>query len=270
MRFIRDLFNPILKLCLIEYYNQYFNIYKKDIFESNDDFNEIRITFLISPFNNNEENEWSLDKESFCKYHHIPSSINFNIDNDISFNHSYHYNTMLFCETLPSYKLNNVIVNVVNDHRNNPNIKSSNWLILRKQYEDKLKELGYEESLLVDDNGFIYEGLSSNFFLINQNDEIETSPDNLVLGGTLRKIVIDICEENNIKIIYQNPSIKSLESCKAAFITSTSRLILPISEVRDEINGKTYKLNSYDHLKNLSQIVLKKLDSYSVDIFESK
>lgn len=256
-----------MKICLIEYYRQYNIIHKKDIFDSNDDSNEIRITFFISQLKENEK-EWSYDKEIISSsLSYIPKSIQFNINNDIPFNKSFNYNTMLFCETLPSYKLNNVIVNTVNDQRKNPNIKSSNWLIVRKQYEDRLKELGYEESLLVDDKGYIYEGLSSNFFLINENNEIETASDEYVLGGTLRKIVIDIFNENNYKIKYQNPSIKSLETCKAAFITSTSRLILPISEVHDEINGKVYKLNSYNHLKNLSDLVIKKLDSYSEDIF---
>ncbi|OLY80489.1 hypothetical protein AYI68_g5414 [Smittium mucronatum] len=63
-----------------------------------------------------------------------------------------------------------------------------------------------------------------------KNYQIVTSPPSDVLMGTIMQMVIKVCEEDNITVSYKSPSISSLQTGQwvGAFITSTSRLVLPI------------------------------------------
>jgi len=105
---------------------------------------------------------------------------------------------------------------------------------------------GINEVLLVDSNmGNIYEGMSSNFFAIvnpslseSGKSEIWTAPLNLVLKGTVMSMVLSGCEELNIPIRIKLPNIYDASKglWEAAFITSTSRLLLPITKIHKQIN----------------------------------
>ncbi|MBI9034181.1 MAG: aminotransferase class IV [Bacteroidales bacterium] len=83
-----------------------------------------------------------------------------------------------------------------------------------------------EEALLLDKNGNIFEGLSSNFFAII-NGKIVTSDDN-ILPGITRGITLEIIEDLGYKIVYNSPNIKNYMNFDEAFITSSSRGVLPV------------------------------------------
>lgn len=67
--------------------------------------------------------------------------------------------------------------------------------------------------------GNIYEGTQTNFFIIYENIVI-TAPNYLVLEGTIRKIVLSVCEKNNIPLSLTLPNISKIEEWEGAFITS--------------------------------------------------
>ena len=52
-----------------------------------------------------------------------------------------------------------------------------------------------------------------------------------VLGGTVRKLVIAMCEKHGIRIILEAPRVDTIPEWSGAFVTSTSRLVLPIDEL---------------------------------------
>ena len=81
----------------------------------------------------------------------------------------------------------------------------------------------------------MYEGLSSNFFVIRSDGSLQTAPIDSVLVGTVMKRALNDwkCSE----IVFEHPKISEIDTWKGAFITSTSRLILPIDKIINE-NGK--------------------------------
>lgn len=87
--------------------------------------------------------------------------------------------------------------------------------------------------ILVDKDSRLLEGLSSNFF-VYQHPYIYTANEG-ILPGTIRNIVLKVCEELNIDVIYEPPNLKNLEKWDEAFITSTNfykKLLIPFVKVR--------------------------------------
>ena len=89
------------------------------------------------------------------------------------------------------------------------------------------------EGLLVqeeDPAGSVLEGTQTNFFVV-QDGAVRTAGTG-VLEGTIRKLVLECCERLDIPMVFDPPHLREWESWEAAFITSSSRLVLPVREVR--------------------------------------
>lgn len=74
------------------------------------------------------------------------------------------------------------------------------------------------EVLLVDKNSNIYEGLSSNFFVV-KDSTIYTAGEGIIYG-TIRNIVLEACKELNLKVVLQTPKLNEINEWKEAFLTS--------------------------------------------------
>ncbi|CAG8433643.1 1207_t:CDS:2, partial [Ambispora gerdemannii] len=105
--------------------------------------------------------------------------------------------------------------------------KDSQWVRDRKVIEESLPP-GYDEVLLFDSQTQnVYEGLSSNFFVVlpnpdeQQHSMLITAPLKYVLEGTIMKIVVKICERDNIDFRYEFPNIRDIGKWQGA-------LVLPI------------------------------------------
>jgi branched-chain amino acid aminotransferase len=90
---------------------------------------------------------------------------------------------------------------------------------------------GAEEALLVDNNGFIREGSSSNFFAI-RGKELIVPPDKKNLLGITKKILLEIAEEKFDIVKADIPRTK-IASYDEVFITSTLRNVMPIRQIND-------------------------------------
>jgi len=119
-----------------------------------------------------------------------------------------------------------------------PQNKVASWCRLRKPLEDPdtYKPPGVGEVLMVrptaDGKNEILEGLTSNFFVIYKDGTVRT-PDQGVLRGYVRHLVVDCAERAGLRMDYSpilmNDAPKGL--WESAFITSSSRLIYPISRI---------------------------------------
>ncbi|KAJ9072456.1 hypothetical protein DSO57_1027356 [Entomophthora muscae] len=126
-------------------------------------------------------------------------------------------------------------VEVYGHPRSNPSVKDSQWVRDRREIEKGMAP-GINEVLLVDDKGHVFEGMSSNFFAVVESPDghqIWTSPLEHVLRGTVMDMIIEGCKHLNIPLVFKLPSIHDAArgSWSSAFITSTSRLMLPISKL---------------------------------------
>ena len=121
-----------------------------------------------------------------------------------------------------------------------PQNKVASWTRLRKKVENPstYKPEGVSEVLLVRPSAKgtseleVLEGLSSNFFVIYNDGTIRTAQDG-VLNGYVRHLVLDNLEACSL-VLDPKPILlhEATEGMwKEAFITSSSRLIYPISKV---------------------------------------
>eukprot|EP00917_Polyrhabdina_sp_WS-2016_P027797 GHVP01059369.1.p1 GENE.GHVP01059369.1~~GHVP01059369.1.p1 ORF type:complete len:258 (-),score=47.83 GHVP01059369.1:276-1049(-) len=112
-------------------------------------------------------------------------------------------------------------------NRENPSVKCTSWALERLSYEKKVSKSS-GESLMVDKFGNVKEGLSSNFFVVKKNC-LQTADVDLVLNGQVRKIIIDLCQENNITVDQTPPNLLQIEEWEGCFVCSTPRIIQEIS-----------------------------------------
>ncbi|CAG8586222.1 8177_t:CDS:2, partial [Racocetra fulgida] len=114
---------------------------------------------------------------------------------------------------------------VYGEPRKEAEVKDSQWIRDRKDLEASMRP-GFNELLLSDSNTHnIYEGLSSNFFVVMYNPDtrlpiVITAPLHSVLEGTIRKIVTMICERDGIDLKFWFPNIDDVVQWEGAFITS--------------------------------------------------
>lgn len=120
--------------------------------------------------------------------------------------------------------------------RRNPNAKMMD-ITLRAEANNLIQQAQVNEVLLVNHDGYITEGSRSNVFFIRDN-RIITAPLEKVLGGVTRKNIIDICKENGIEIEEKCIHYTGLDRVEAAFLSGTSRRILPVNSI-DNLPLKT-------------------------------
>lgn len=140
---------------------------------------------------------------------------------------------LAIAEVLPNMPFS-VQVDIQYLARSNPTVKSTEWVGQRRAAEES-KRVDSNEVILADLKGNLYEGLSSNFALITSGNKgcvsLMTAPDATVLSGTIMKVVKQKVHLLGITLLETPPTLRDLEQCKAAFITSTSRLVLPIHNI---------------------------------------
>ncbi len=126
--------------------------------------------------------------------------------------------------------------------RENPKAKLTQFLTTTSRLRAQLPP-GVNEMLMVDPDGIILEGLSSNFFGV-KGGAIFTVEEG-VLPGITRKAVVEIAVSEGIPVITMGIPLSQLDTLEECFITSASRGVLPVVQVDNAIiyNGKPGKLS---------------------------
>lgn len=133
------------------------------------------------------------------------------------------------------YYLKGVDVQISHLERMTPEAKKTDFI----QVSHKLRETlqgRLNEAVMVNENGELLEGLSSNFFGVI-NGVVQTAGSG-ILEGITRRLVIDEIVEHEIPIRYTPIKIQEIGSLDEAFITSTSRFVLPIRKMDDIVIGE--------------------------------
>lgn len=94
---------------------------------------------------------------------------------------------------------------------------------------------GMNELLMVDNNGIILEGLSSNFFAIHQKTVHTVSSG--ILPGITRQLVLDIVRSISIPLDFTGIPLAEIGQLDEAFITSASRGVLPVVQINETVIG---------------------------------
>ncbi len=91
---------------------------------------------------------------------------------------------------------------------------------------------GFADGLFVHD-GVITEGTATNVCFIKDGVLYTHGATNRILSGVTRNFVLDLCRENDIKVIEFPMTVDKLSSIDEAFLTGTTGEITPIIQIDD-------------------------------------
>jgi branched-chain amino acid aminotransferase len=95
---------------------------------------------------------------------------------------------------------------------------------------DAMKD-GYEEAILLDQNGYLAEGTGENIFIVRDGKVFTPGPESDILMGITRDSVIRIATDLGYTVIEKLVSVNELLTADEAFFTGTYAEIAPIKEV---------------------------------------
>eukprot|EP00668_Euglena_longa_P000700 GGOE01000847.1.p1 GENE.GGOE01000847.1~~GGOE01000847.1.p1 ORF type:complete len:348 (+),score=55.58 GGOE01000847.1:102-1046(+) len=157
-------------------------------------------------------------------------------------------------------------VDIRGSPRGNAKAKDTQWVKDRKALEAMMGP-DVNEVLLMDEDGFVLEGTQTNFFAV-VGGAVHTAGDG-VLEGSIRKMVLEECAQAGIPVKLTPPKASELDCWEEAFLSSTSRLVLPINEVRWPEGPAGCKIRQFPVCpvsSRLLKLIMKKLELDSVEI----
>jgi D-alanine transaminase len=125
-------------------------------------------------------------------------------------------------------------------------IKTLNLLppVLAKQ---KAIENGCDEAWMLDSEGFITEGSSSNAWILIKNKLITTPASNSILKGITRLSLIKALKKKKINLVEKKFNINDIKNADEAFITSATQFVMPVVKV-DNIKIGKGKIGNYANI----------------------
>jgi branched-chain amino acid aminotransferase len=129
---------------------------------------------------------------------------------------------------------NGVRVETTDIQRGNPRAKSTAFISASDEERKHLAQAGIFEALLVK-NGKILEGMTSNFFYVVVGRDaippyVGTARNDILLGIT-RTMVIRAARGRGVEVRYAPLRLDQLPAVKEAFITSSSRGVVPVVQI---------------------------------------
>ena len=119
-------------------------------------------------------------------------------------------------------------------YRSNPEAKLTQFIESTQTIRNQIPS-GVNEILMVREDGLVLEGLTSNFFAIH-NGKLITAKTG-VLPGITRSIILTISEQLGIPIEFDKLLINDIQNVAEAFISSTSRGVLPVKQIDQTVIG---------------------------------
>ncbi len=107
-------------------------------------------------------------------------------------------------------------------------IKTTSLLpnVLAKQ---AARDAGGYEAVMVDADGFVTEGSSTNFWIVTGKGVLVTrAPDTAILNGVTRRAVIDLARDAGLRFEERPFTVREAKAAKEAFLTSTTAFVLPV------------------------------------------
>jgi branched-chain amino acid aminotransferase len=98
-------------------------------------------------------------------------------------------------------------------------------------------ECGYDEALLLDDQGYIAEASGACFFMVKDGELISPPNDNS-LASITQKTVIEMAEDMGMKVTRRRITREEVYVADEAFLTGTAAEITPVREVDARIIGE--------------------------------
>jgi branched-chain amino acid aminotransferase len=96
---------------------------------------------------------------------------------------------------------------------------------------------GYDDVLLVDEDGFIAEGPTTNVFFFDADDTLKTPPERNVLLGVTRSAAMEIAKHDGIAVREDAVTREDLLQAREVFVTGTATGIGPVVGIDHQTIG---------------------------------
>jgi D-alanine transaminase len=120
------------------------------------------------------------------------------------------------------------------------------------------RDAGAYEAWMVDRDGYVTEGTSSNAWILSRDGHIVTrSIDEAILNGVTRIAVIELARRHGLRFREGAFTVAEAKAAREAFLTSTTSLILAVTRIDGKVIGNG-KAGSFT--RKLRQIYLEHID----------
>lgn len=111
-----------------------------------------------------------------------------------------------------------------------PAMKSGNYLNNLLAYLTAVEE-GYQDALMLDQQGFVTEGTTFNVFYIKRGIVVTPPSDVGILNGITRAFILQTCIENNIPVREVRFKPEQLYLADEVFVSSSLKEVLPVFNI---------------------------------------
>src|SRR5438270_6047541 len=92
---------------------------------------------------------------------------------------------------------------------------------------------GYQEAILLDDQGFVCEGTGENIYILARGEIVTPGHHNSILDGITRRSVIQIAQDLGYTVVERNIARSELYLADEVFMSGTAAELVPVVEVDD-------------------------------------
>jgi branched-chain amino acid aminotransferase len=96
---------------------------------------------------------------------------------------------------------------------------------------------GYDESILLDDHGYVCEGSGENIYVVRDGTIITPPQTAAILDGINRKSVITIARDAGLELVERDLARAELYLADEVFMTGTAAELVPVREIDDHVIG---------------------------------
>jgi D-alanine transaminase len=94
--------------------------------------------------------------------------------------------------------------------------------------------IGAKEALMIDEEGYVTEGASSNAWMIDNDGRLITRPASAeILRGITRTTLIDLLQKEGLELVERKFTLSEAKSAREVFITSATSIVTPVTRIDD-------------------------------------
>jgi branched-chain amino acid aminotransferase len=118
-----------------------------------------------------------------------------------------------------------------------PHAKASGQYLNNVLAKVESVKAGYEEAILLDDNGYVCEGTGENIYIVRDGAIVTPGQSNSILDGITRKSVIQIARDLGYTVIERDIGRAEMYIAEEMFMSGTAAELVPVREVDDHKIG---------------------------------
>ncbi|MBT3363555.1 MAG: aminotransferase class IV [Chloroflexi bacterium] len=138
-------------------------------------------------------------------------------------------------------------------------VKSANYLDMMLA-RTQAKNAGADEALLLNEQGYVAEGSTSNVFIVSDGRLITPSLDSGILPGVTREVILKLASSLGIEVEERLVGIDELYQADEAFLSNSVMEIMPLIHVDGKRIGSSVGIITNKLISEYKTLVKKELD----------